>query len=628
MKRKVVAIMLAMAISVSITGCTNMNGAQSSQESAQESTASQSSQEETKESEVQSTEESGGQEEQGQVIPQEKRKESILQYGYGDYAFFGIDQLGNKLYEYHWDDIKDELKDQGYDFSNASVYALGDGYVFLNNYESGESSWVSHVYAVDTGTLEVVSLMVPEENYYFTAIDYYDGKVYITFYGPEGERKEYVYAREGKTFAFQGEQSEKESYFQALTDCSVYVSSAVIGDHYGGCSITRSMDENGYVLVNKDGSYYKVSKDGLLSKISALPESYVSIYAYDAKGVVFEGSDEGAYTLFYADYATGSAKKIADTKETVSFLAYQDGTLYYSVRHSKNLVLATNEVYQLNTSAWEKKKLYEKTSTPGATDITPGTQGFKIVDGKVYYIDLVDKKVAWVTGDLAAGSFTAQNTGFVLSEKTAFLYGTILDYEFEKLCDSCGISLERYYGEAFQLDKKYSEFADKINATLRAKPEMMLASYNEAGGNTYEATCEEHLENPTIWCESQEEEVTGVTELGDHYLAVNYGGYWYAGGAHGYPSIDQLIFDLNTGDQVTFKDFYTGSEESFKELVATKTKEDYLSYPGGGAPYFAENAQEVYKEAYKRASIESSVVWFEPNGVFIVYPPYDMGPYA
>ena len=163
---------------------------------------------------------------------------------------------------------------------------------------------------------------------------------------------------------------------------------------------------------------------------------------------------------------------------------------------------------------------------------------------------------------------------------------------------------------------------------LRGEPEAAIASYDEPSEYAMEGSCEDHLENPSIWCETVENEVTGVKELGNHYLAVEYSGYWYGGGAHGYPSIEQYLFDLETGKQLTLKDFYMGSEESFKELVAQKTKEDFLSYEEGYSPYFSDNASAVYNDAYKYASIEGMLTWFYEDGIEVIYPPYDMGPYA
>jgi hypothetical protein len=121
--------------------------------------------------------------------------------------------------------------------------------------------------------------------------------------------------------------------------------------------------------------------------------------------------------------------------------------------------------------------------------------------------------------------------------------------------------------------------------------------------------------------------VYDVEILSDRYIAINMSGYWYGGGAHGMPLRDQLLFDLETGKQMTVEDFYTGSEEDFRRLVAEKTKEDYLSYKNGG-PYFAEDADEAYEDAYNYCTLTGGTTEFTSEGMIYYFTPYALGPYA
>ncbi len=116
--------------------------------------------------------------------------------------------------------------------------------------------------------------------------------------------------------------------------------------------------------------------------------------------------------------------------------------------------------------------------------------------------------------------------------------------------------------------------------------------------------------------------------LNEKYLTVDYSGYWYAGGAHGMPYMNQRLFDLSTGEEKTLQDFYRGSSKDFKKLIATKTKEDYLSYPENESPYFAGDADTVYQQAYDYALLDKGNLIFGKDGIDYYYPPYDMGPYA
>ena len=92
------------------------------------------------------------------------------------------------------------------------------------------------------------------------------------------------------------------------------------------------------------------------------------------------------------------------------------------------------------------------------------------------------------------------------------------------------------------------------------------------------------------------------------------------------PGKDQYVFDLQTGKRMEMKDFYSGSEEDFKKLVAEKTKEDYLE-TNDGYKYFATDADEAYDTAYEYVSLNGTV-FFKEDCVIYSFAPYDMGPFA
>ena len=201
----------------------------------------------------------------------------------------------------------------------------------------------------------------------------------------------------------------------------------------------------------------------------------------------------------------------------------------------------------------------------------------------------------------------------------------------QRQCPFCGIPLIERYGECMVIDPSLSPKADVINAYLK---EQMREFVHGSGSEGDEAAqddseCEYHKESPWAYCMTDDLNVTGVHMIGDHYMTVDMYGYWYGGGAHGYPNREQYLFDLDTGELKTIADFYTGTEEEFKTLLAEKTKEDALSYSSDDSPYFSsEDPDSIYDQAYDEASFETSNIEFLDDGIIVIYPPYDMGSYA
>ncbi|OQA23903.1 MAG: hypothetical protein BWY61_01344 [Firmicutes bacterium ADurb.Bin354] len=85
---------------------------------------------------------------------------------------------------------------------------------------------------------------------------------------------------------------------------------------------------------------------------------------------------------------------------------------------------------------------------------------------------------------------------------------------------------------------------------------------------------------------------------------------------------------MRTGESVTFADLYPGTDEDFKELAAEKTRDDYNSYDEYASPYFAQDPDEVYRQAYDSSDVNSGNFEFAEDGVYMYYYPYDMGSYA
>ena len=625
MKRKAVSILLACVLSLSMAACEG-NPSAGNEKSVEESAEGSGAEN--------SAEGQGEDTPQGQEKPtgdeQTISKENILFQGYYADVYYGLDPDGKKVSEYNWKEIREELKKKGQDFTDVSVSAMGDGALFLYRYEYVGDRWCYRVYAIDAESKEVQEIWTSPQDWWLDGIDYYKGKLYLTVSTEDFVEEEYVYQKDATGFHFT---SVDNPYKQAIANMEGYnltIYSPKVGNRYRNCSITRSLEESGYVVGYKDQSYFKLEKDGSNSLIVGMTKDYVYVMAYDKDAIIYSANDDenqtsGVYCTKYSD--AGTSVLVQDAS-FFSFLTYADGKAYYSVTSNDNLVLVTNEVDYYDVADGKDHRLYLMESTPGAADVAPGIQGFQVLNGQIYFMKPNGDKITWVRVDQSSDPATFQDLGLVVGEKSAFRYGTVIYNASSTNCKFCGTPLTDKYQEVFQLDSKYSAQADKINELLCEDLKWVL----EEGESTWDQTdeyCDEHRENPYVWCETMEEEVTGAGILSDRYLTVDYGGYWYGGGAHGMASMSQRVFDLTTGKELSLKDFYEGSEESFKEIVAQKTKEDYLTYEGDEMmPYFAQDEQSVYDEAYEMAGFEKSNVIFGEEGINVVYAPYDMGPYA
>ena len=75
-------------------------------------------------------------------------------------------------------------------------------------------------------------------------------------------------------------------------------------------------------------------------------------------------------------------------------------------------------------------------------------------------------------------------------------------------------------------------------------------------------------------------------------------------------------------------DFYTGTEKQFKELVAEKTRDYYLSLDPNSNPFYTDDEDIIYSDAYDNVYLDDGNIEYLEDGIIYFYPPYLMGPYA
>lgn len=104
-------------------------------------------------------------------------------------------------------------------------------------------------------------------------------------------------------------------------------------------------------------------------------------------------------------------------------------------------------------------------------------------------------------------------------------------------------------------------------------------------------------------------------------LNVVLDGYDYTGGAHGMPSLVSLVYDLNTGEQLTLSDFLAVDEAAFHERVYQAFEAMYLENP--------ENFFEGDSLTYMDEGINLDMNFhLGEEGVTFYFYPYEVSYYA
>ncbi len=546
---------------------------------------------------------------------------------------FTVDSAGNKINEFKRDEIFPKFKDKGYNLDNAQIIgAVGKVmFVIYSYYDEAEGVSTTYLEALDTENIEAHVLWTKVgygDDEYLTAYEVYDGALYYALSGGVKPCRE-IKVEVADGFTFKESEPGLEKAFDTIFSHGQTNSPDRVDSYgYNGC-FTHMMDTAGY-LISRDeaGRYYTVNKEGEETVLRNFPESYVNLLYADKDYIVFNQSTEmsGNSTYKY-EIATSIYEKLPVVIETYdSFLASDDGKIYYFINESEEFGHAVRVVYSLDLKNNRCEPLYRQADVPGSGyGMRPGVDGFKILDGDIYCLTVIDEKLEYarVTYDGSAPTYSAIDC--VFGKTNVLSMGNVEYFSKNYYCPHCGAVVQQVYLEHFILNSDVSPAADEINRELEDSYTNAIAMYDSANYDHGEDECEYHKEHPEYYCITEEFNIGQVSTILDKFLVVDTSGYWYGGGAHGMPLRSQVIFDIKTGEQLFLEDLYNGTEEDFKKLCAEKTVENYKE---DSMPYFSDDAQLVYDQAYEYASITGSYVEFCEDAAYLVYAPYEMGPYA
>ncbi|MCR5209201.1 MAG: RsiV family protein [Lachnospiraceae bacterium] len=545
-------------------------------------------------------------------------------YYYGRRCFV-IDDDGNEIASYDIEKLSETLSEKnGQNYNSFECY--GDGILFFAATTYSDNGANTTFYGMDPVTEEYTEIYKTDPDWHMERLDYYNGKLYIDI-ANSGSYDEKVFEKSKDSLLFNEVTGKYADLFDKdFAEFGIQGASLLTDGCYEKryCSYTRALDNAGFLLGNNDSGIEMITPDGNIKNLDTIDQSAL-IEAYDEDYIICGEYDDDYINYSLSVYDVKADKMIRPDPgdDIYRFITYLDGRVYYSVCDNTEYGHPVINVYYYDCKNDKTTLFFTQEPVPG-TQIPSVADCFRIIDGKAYFMKVVDKSINWVSAD--PDTCEIKDTGIVVDEIHTFEFGRIEYASDTKFCPGCGIPVEKYYIEKFILDDSFKN-ADAVNGRLDELFESEVA-YHDTDPVIEDDICEYHQEYPEQYCETDDVYISDVGLIGKDYLYVDFGGYWYGGGAHGYPDRSQVLFDLKTGKQVTFADLYGGTQEDYKKLVAEKTLEDYNSYDETDTPYFPSDEESLYEKAYEEADMNKENFEFTEDGVYLYYFPYDMGPYA
>ncbi len=492
-------------------------------------------------------------------------------------------------------------------FDGFTVY-----YYAYDIYYDGDEKEVLYSYDVKTKTDKEICRIRSG-----SFMSYYKGKICFLSYGEDASYKEYYADVNTGEIVENTEISDILGKYSARHDYD-----------YRFCS-ERFFDEAGYILLYDADRTYMYDKEAVVA-LSLPKDAYETVYWDDTSVYVNTMSDyEGTCTLYRYDIKDSTVATVSDKYQGT--LAINDNRLYWYESENESNGETKYHVYYIDLDTFKTGEAVTMRRTPGISEYYTAISSFTPCETGYFYAECGFGEIKWCYSYVSASGNVVSNNAIAepIRECKWKEIGSVQAVSNESYCAKCGKKTEKYYEEFFVLDSDLSPFAKDINDTLYGICQSNLAGYGAT--DPYipadDSECEYH--GTYMGMASYEHTLSDAKIIKDHYLTVDMNGYMYMGGAHGMPFTGHYLFNLNTGKEVLMSDLFNGTEEQFKELIATKVKEDLLSYEGPEyAPYYTTDPDELYESAYESATLDLLPVGFNEDGLYIDYQPYAMGPYA
>ncbi len=503
-------------------------------------------------------------------------------------------------------------------------FAHGD-YIFYRRYEAEEvvdgegNNYAYKVYNYKTG--EDKLLVKGEWN---GCIDIYQGKVILTLFNYfAGEYQEYCY--DEKTM------EPVESSNTILADIPEAYNNIVFLntiDYFRGSCVERFMDETGYIRVRSDGKIYNFDGEAIneFDEVCDEDKDNYDLLYFNDECIIYETHNEDYSVKSIVDQSLITGRRTVISNDLAYLAAIEDGILYFLENEDCEYGLCKRTLCTYDVKEHTKERIVTRSSYPGTHGAAPFGD-LVVSNGTIYAITNDGQTRDWSIykdGDFKQLGIDTFKYNFGSDVNVGYVSETVK-------CEYCKAEIGCYYGEYAILGSSYGDKADAINNTLKESVKNQCEGL--LGTELYFATdasdCANNGHGSYAGLVSYDLNLGRVFKINDNYLTVEGSAYWYGGGAHGYPFIQVFLFDLRTGEDVSFTDIYTGTEEDLKRVVAEATREHAKVFTEEMSPYYSyDDPDVVYEQAYNYISFETINVTYQKGGLIVEYPPYEMGPYA
>lgn len=531
----------------------------------------------------------------------------------GNYSYV-IDMSGNCLQTVDNRLVKKTLEDKYDDADLSNIRMVCGNLAFCGGYKHYD--WDSYVFYVENMKTKEADIFLELEDDYFNMLDYYKGNIYIYY-----NEQEYIYTFHDD-LSYEVKESGLSDFFEATKDLDVKYKS-------GDICLSRQLDENGYVpAMDEDKNLYTIKKDGTVTKLDVDVSEY-SYQDFDKYGIIFNqyDDDHNYVKTIIVDPETSATKEfVAD--EYFKVRGVTNGICYYAYEKETDVYMMDETYYYAyDMKTGENTLVYSAKRTPGTSYGFGYGDSYDTFNGYLYVADVVDGQGKWLRINVKDGGGEVKDTDCVYKEINAFKYGTV-EYDYSKVCcEKCGKPLVRAYQEYFVLSDEFSEYADEINNSIKENSVEDPAKIFDYSDDD----CSYHDQYTDTLTDTYEKIVWNVDIIKDHYLTVDLSYYSMGvGAAHGYGAGYMLVYDLDTGKKMGISDFFDGTEEEFKKLMAEKTVE-YFNSPEGEERNSHDDIgddESIYHNAYEQAGFDTTHLDFYEDHVTLVYYQYEIAYYA